>query len=95
MPERVAPFEREFLHVQQRAKERYHIVIDRSHYDHLLSFIGKGWCDTLWEEPKNRQRVVRIKIGKRAVAAVWDEKFECVTTLLPPEALKKQIPLED
>ena len=88
MSDRVAPFDREFEHVQKRAMESYSIVIDRNHYDHLLSFIGRGWCETLWTEPRDKQRVVRIKIGRRTVAAVWDEEHECVTTLLPPEALR-------
>lgn len=78
----------DFLRVQARARERYSIIIDWGHYSHLGAFISRGWCETLWEKPKVGQRVVKISIGRREVAAVWDETKQSVVNLLPPEYIK-------
>ena len=86
MMKRTPPFEKEFEHVKARARERYGLVIDRSHYDKMANHIRMGWFDVIEEE--QGQTILRVRVGKGEVAAVWDTTYGCVTTLLPRTVLE-------
>jgi hypothetical protein len=74
-----------YTHTKQRLGERYNLDITLSEYDLLCDVIRsiKDMEITINEEKDGLQFVVTIMFKKQPVTVVWEDRRDCITTVLP------------
>ncbi len=76
-----------YEHTKQRLKERYELEITQSEYDLLCESIqhikDRVPAHDVNNEKDGLQFVLTIMFKKRPVTVVWEERRNCITTVLP------------
>ena len=73
-----------FMHTQQRARQRYNLVLNRSNYEQLCSEIKqKKFISLTRTHKKSYQEVYKVKFKNTVLYVLYKEKGSRITTALP------------
>jgi hypothetical protein len=84
-----------FTHTQQRARQRYNLVINRSNYEQLCMEIKqKKFIQLRSSYKKRHQEIYKIKFKNTTMYVLYKEEGNRITTMLPFqrfERLQKEV----
>lgn len=80
-----------FLHTQQRAKERYDIILSKTDYKKLCENVDSGigvFILKIERQKRGTQMVCKVECFNRTLYLTYLVENKIVTTLLPPESFE-------
>jgi len=73
-----------FIHTQQRARQRYNLILNRSNYEQLCQEIRqKKFVSLSRTYKKSYQEVYKVKFKNTTLYVLYKEKGNRITTALP------------
>jgi len=73
-----------FMHTQQRARQRYNLILNRSNYEQLCSEIKqKKFVQLRSTFKKKHQDIYKIKFKNTTLYVMYKEQGNRITTALP------------
>jgi len=73
-----------FIHTQQRARQRYNLVLNRSNYEQLCTEIKqKKFISLTRTHKKSYQEVYKVKFKNTTLYVLYKEQGNRITTALP------------
>ena len=81
-----------FIHTQQRARQRYNLILNRSNYEQLCRDIRqKKFVQLSSTFRKSHQQVYKIKFKNTILYVLYKDEGNRITTALPFQRFERKI----